>query len=766
MGGFRRMALVLALVVVSSLVSAPPAAAAQVSGPKPTIAGRAVVDQTLTAQPGVWRPSGTSLAYQWFRVSGRTRAAIPGAVKVSYRVQPADVGHPLIVRVTGSKRLYTSLTLWSNPTAPVVKATLTRTSTPTIAGTARVGRTLTARAGTWAPAPVTLAYQWYRDGVAISGADGSTYRLRDADWGHRLKVRVAGSRAGYVSVPRWSAATAVVTRPLIRTPTPRIVGTVRAGRTLTARAGSWGPAPVGLAYQWYRGFTPIRGAHRSTYGLRIRDVGHRIRVLVTGFKTGYSPSGRWSAATARVGKAWFRKAPAPRFSGTVEVGQLLTADPGRWDPRPVKLKYRWYCNRVAIRGATRSTYLVRPGDLGCELQVKVTASRPGYKTLGKESPPSTPVQVARVQVSAGGQHTCLVNAQGGVLCWGSNALGALGDGTTTDRHTPVPVVGLSSGVRSVAAGSRHTCALTLAGGVTCWGGNSHGQLGDGSTVDRTTPVDVVGLASGVKAISSGYDYSCAVLDDGAVRCWGMNNLAQLGDANDPWDSPTPVDVIGVGGQSLLSDIEQIAPGGYAHTCAITAEAGVDCWGMNFYGQLGDGTDRHSAIAVAVAGLSRVPIVAIGVGTFHSCGVTSWGAVKCWGRGEDGQLGNGDVIEQHAPRTMPGLIKGVASIAVGGSHNCALKATGEVVCWGSGEWGALGNGDPSNSSSPVQVDGLDGMVVSLSSGGGHTCAAIAVPVGDPLKVRCWGQDWFGQLGDGTTGDAYHRRTTPVAVVGLP
>jgi len=122
MGGFRRMALVLALVVVSSLVSAPPAAAAQVSGPKPTIAGRAVVDQTLTAQPGVWRPSGTSLAYQWFRVSGRTRAAIPGAVKVSYRVQPADVGHPLIVRVIGSKRRYTSLTLWSNPTAPVVKA--------------------------------------------------------------------------------------------------------------------------------------------------------------------------------------------------------------------------------------------------------------------------------------------------------------------------------------------------------------------------------------------------------------------------------------------------------------------------------------------------------------------------------------------------------------------------------------------------------------------------------------------------------------------
>lgn len=766
MGGIRRAAVVTALALLSCFLVAPPAAAAQVSGPKPTIAGSAVVGHTLTANPGVWRPAGTTLAFQWFRVSGRSRSEIPGATRATYTVRSSDIGSSLMVRVTGSKERFTSLSMWSDATAEVAKPSLTRTPTPTISGTARVGHTLTAHPGAWAPAPVSLSYQWYRGGTAIHGAYRSTYRAVSADLGYRLKVRVTGSKSGYASVGRWSAATAVVAKPsLTRTPTPWITGTARVGRTVTVHVGAWEPAPVALSFQWYRGGSPIRGAHGRTHLVEVADLGHRLSVRVTGSKSGYASTSRWSASTARVSKGLLTKAPMPKISGAVEIGQILTVKPGAWGPGRVKVKYQWYCNGLVIKGATKATYQLRPGDLGCVMRVTATGSRTGYQTLGKDSSPTVPVQVSRIQVSAGAQHTCLVNGQGGVLCWGGNGLGALGDGTTIDRLTPVPVVGLATGVRAVYAGSRHTCALTLAGGVKCWGGNAHGQLGDGGTADRSTPVDVVGLSSGVVSMFSGYDYSCALLDAGRVKCWGANNFAQLGDANDPWDSTTPVDVIGVGGQSLLSGIIALAPSGYAHACAITSNNGVDCWGWNFDGELGNGTDHYSATAVAVSGLSRSPIVSIGVGTRHSCGVTSWGSVKCWGRGDDGQLGNGTVTEQHAPKTMPNLIKDVASISAGGSHNCVLMKTGGVKCWGWGEKGQLGNGHSTSSIDPVAVAGLSGVVVSLSAGGGHTCAAMAVPVGEPPRIKCWGEAWFGQLGDGTTGDAYHERNTPVDVVGL-
>ncbi|MBK8049793.1 MAG: hypothetical protein IPK16_23415 [Anaerolineales bacterium] len=169
-------------------------------------------------------------------------------------------------------------------------------------------------------------------------------------------------------------------------------------------------------------------------------------------------------------------------------------------------------------------------------------------------------------VAAGGAHTCALTTVGGVLCWGENGAGQLGDSTTVDRWTPVAVTGLASGVQSIAAGANHSCAVTATGGVKCWGDNAFGQLGDGSKTDRRAPVDVVGLTGGVRSVAAGGgavgEHTCAVTSANGMKCWGDNAYGQLGDSTRT-DRLTPVDVSG-----LASGVRNVAMG-ELHTCAVT-----------------------------------------------------------------------------------------------------------------------------------------------------------------------------------------------------
>jgi Cutinase/Regulator of chromosome condensation (RCC1) repeat/Putative Ig domain len=198
-------------------------------------------------------------------------------------------------------------------------------------------------------------------------------------------------------------------------------------------------------------------------------------------------------------------------------------------------------------------------------------------------------------ISAGYNHTCAVTTTGAVKCWGDNPYGELGDGTTTSSTTPVDVVGLGSGVAAVSAGGGHTCAVTTAGGVKCWGDNGYGELGDGTTTSSTTPVDVVGLGSGVAAVSAGDDHTCAVTTAGGVKCWGDNIYGALGDGTTT-SSTTPVDVVGLG-----SGVAAVSAGA-GDSCAVTTAGAGKCWGDNFYGELGDGTTTSSTTPVDVVGL--------------------------------------------------------------------------------------------------------------------------------------------------------------------
>jgi alpha-tubulin suppressor-like RCC1 family protein len=321
----------------------------------------------------------------------------------------------------------------------------------------------------------------------------------------------------------------------------------------------------------------------------------------------------------------------------------------------------------------------------------------GYSLSGPHN--YTPVDVFRLTsgvtaLAGGGAHTCALNIRGGVICWGYNAFGQLGDRTKTYRNIPANVFGLGSGVVAITAGARHSCALTSAGGMKCWGQNDGGRLGDGTTTQRYTPTDVSGLTSGVVAMTAGDGHTCALTKTGGVKCWGFNGAGQLGDGTATLRK-TPVDVSG-----LAISVAAVAAGGW-HTCVMTGAGGVKCWGQNDYGQLGDGTTASRKVPVDVSGLTS-GVVAIAAGRYHTCALTNAGGVKCWGYNESGQIGDGTKTTRLTPVNVSGLTSGVSAIAEGASHSCAIRTAGGVKCWGANGNGALGDGTPRGRLTPVST----------------------------------------------------------------
>ena len=327
--------------------------------------------------------------------------------------------------------------------------------------------------------------------------------------------------------------------------------------------------------------------------------------------------------------------------------------------------------------------------------------------------------------------------------WGSNNHGQLGDGTTTDSHTPVKVNGMSW-VTAAACGGDHTVVLKSDGTVWAWGWNYYGQLGDGTKIDRNTPVRVSGL-SGVIAVACGSNHTVALKSDGTVYGWGYNGNGQLGDGSTTWRS-TPVQVGG------LSGVIAVACGGN-HTVALKSDGTVYAWGYNGNGQLGDGSTTGRKAPVQVSGLSGVTAIAGGYN--HTVALKSNGTVYAWGYNQDGELGNGSVSEMHTPTEVSGL-SGVVAISGGHLHTAALKSDGTVWGWGYNGYGQVGDGSyGNNKTTPVQASGLSG-VTAIASGGHHTAA-----LDSNGSVYVWGYNAHGEVGDGTTTYRY----TPVKVAGL-
>jgi alpha-tubulin suppressor-like RCC1 family protein len=353
-----------------------------------------------------------------------------------------------------------------------------------------------------------------------------------------------------------------------------------------------------------------------------------------------------------------------------------------------------------------------------------------------------------LQLSTGDGQGCGVTGDSVGYCWGYNRDAELGDGTTTSpRLAPVPV---QSGLhfRTVVAGAFHTCGLAVSGEAYCWGDNSFGQLGDGttslSTSPRVTPVAVQGGLR-FRNVTVGRFYTCGVTTDDRAYCWGYNGSGQLGLGSYPDGARVPTAV--VGGFQFRS-----VSAGSGHTCGITTADRAVCWGANNYGQLGDSTSVSLRLAPGRVAGGRY-YKWLDAGQFHTCAVTTEGRAFCWGNGRAGQLGNGHTYLSFWPRRAGGGLF-FRNITAGASHSCGVGTDGRAYCWGFNGYGQLGDGTTTQRTTPAVVNG--GIAFIRLSGG----EAFSCGLSTGARVYCWGGNWVGQLGDGTTTN----RLLPGAVVG--
>jgi alpha-tubulin suppressor-like RCC1 family protein len=380
------------------------------------------------------------------------------------------------------------------------------------------------------------------------------------------------------------------------------------------------------------------------------------------------------------------------------------------------------------------------------------------------------------RIVSGNAHTCVLTGQNRVRCWGDNQYGQLGYGNAVDigdhpsrlphaaGDVPLPA---NDPVMQLVAGNHHTCALLQSGLMRCWGRNHRGQLGynrtdnlaDGEHVTAFGYVSVGGLAT---RIAAGGDHTCAIMQSGALRCWGYNNFGQLGRGNtvDIGDNET---VFSAGNVDLGAGVvvKDLALGG-AHTCALLANGAVRCWGYGGYGQLGYGSTANLGDNELINTLPNVsmtgPVRKLVAGEHHTCALTDVGTLRCWGRNGEGQIGQtypginnynwGDHANE-TPSGLPGDINTgsvVTDVTVGDHHTCALSADGQLKCWGHGFYGQLGYGNGANQATPLANGvNLDGVTAyRITAGEAHTCALRSNGT-----ARCWGAGGAGRLGRGST-----------------
>jgi alpha-tubulin suppressor-like RCC1 family protein len=341
-------------------------------------------------------------------------------------------------------------------------------------------------------------------------------------------------------------------------------------------------------------------------------------------------------------------------------------------------------------------------------------------------------------ISGGAEHTCAVTSTRKVRCWGRNSSGQLGNNSTLDSLTPVEVVGLSDAV-SVVASESHSCAVTAPGLLYCWGDNTSGQLGINSDQALSLLPVLVPGPSPVQMVSSNGLNMCALTTAGEVYCWGWAALGELGNGT----NQNPTKMITAPAQRLTGHIVTLTSS-WHNQCALNDQGVEFCWGDNRNGRLGIGTAGEPSLAVAVSGVAGHVKDIGGIGA-ASCAILDDMSVKCWGTGGSNQLAQGsNTNDSYFPVTVMGMSGNPIMITGGWGHACVLLDTGKVKCWGNNPNGALGNGTTSNASVTVDVIGNAPIFVVIDAGWQHTCGITS-----DSEVWCWGLNERGQLGTGTT-----------------
>jgi alpha-tubulin suppressor-like RCC1 family protein len=374
----------------------------------------------------------------------------------------------------------------------------------------------------------------------------------------------------------------------------------------------------------------------------------------------------------------------------------------------------------------------------------------GYATT--DGPVDPPDDSCFVQIEAGGGRTCALKVDGTMWCWGRNSAGQLGLGHT-DGPVPEPTQAtvLAAEIREITTGGGHTCAIKTDSTAWCWGFNDSGQVGDGTLIDRTTPIQVTALGNDAVQLSAGDRATCGVRADGTLWCWGYGPLVGVGlPAHQSGIEPTQVTALG-------TDVVQTSVAGQSHACALRANGSLWCWGRNVHGQVGDGTteERLEPVEVTAVGRDVREVRTRGSGT---CVVKNDGTVWCWGRNLYGQVGDGTDGPSNTPKLIPvqipGLVVGDRGLSVSVLHGCAVDTDGALWCWGKNEHGLIGDGEIDttceiggdwtclmNRPEPVRV-ALDAPAVEVTTAL-HTCVRL-----QDDTVWCWGESGAGQLGDGT------------------
>lgn len=367
-------------------------------------------------------------------------------------------------------------------------------------------------------------------------------------------------------------------------------------------------------------------------------------------------------------------------------------------------------------------------------------------------PPSVELTVipttAFSTLDAGESHTCALASGGQAWCWGRNAVGTLGDSSATTRTVPVQVLQPGLSFTQLTAGAIHNCALTSAGAAWCWGYNADYRLGDSSTNLGLAPVQVKGGVT-FASINAGSEHTCGLNSSGQAYCWGSSAYGQLG-TNSTARQKTPAAVQMPAGVSFSQIVAS-----ERHTCALDTTGQAWCWGYGAEGALGAGFTFGDSVPAQVTHPSGVTFTSISTQYRHVCALDTTGQAWCWGKNNNGQLGDNTLTLSYTPVAVQ-QPSGVtfASLEVGWTHSCGRTSAGQTYCWGWNNRGQLGDGTFTQRKVPVAVSQPSGVALGIVSGGAsHTCGIDGVG-----QSWCWGRGDFYQLGNNSTSDS----ATPVAV----